>query len=236
MPQAISAGAFTSASSQSTRTISVNPSAIGNLVVLFAQVESATGTTQVSAVSGGNCTWTNIISFVSTADSSVTGQESIWMGVATGTGSSTATVTTSGSGSWVDLDTQQFTCAGVSSATKWLLDGSAATKNNTTSSTTMTYPTLTPSDSGRMYVGFGCAGVNAATTASPTTGYTVVLDPNVQNAIIYNTSVSGAQSPTSQEGTGKSMCAGFLIYAQNPSAASPALYLLNVPMMRAGLF
>lgn len=234
MAQAISAGSFTSASSQSTRTISVNPSSVGNLVVLFSQVESSTGTTQVSAVSGGNCTWTNIIDFVSTADT--TAQESIWMGVATGTGSSTATVTTTGSGDWVDLDTQQFTCTGVSSKTQWLLDGSAATQNNTTSSTTMTYPTLTPSDTGRMYVGFGCAGVNAATTATPTTGYTVVLDPNVQNAIIYNTSVSGAQSPISHEGTGKSMCAGFLIYALNPSAAFPELYLLHAPMMRSSCF
>lgn len=104
---------------------------------------------------------------------------------------------------------QAFTAGG--QGTTWAVDAALATSTNT-ASTTITYPTLTPSDSGELYFGYGISG--SALTTGQTAGYTVVTDPTPVNAIIWDTGVSGVQSPTStQTSSATSMGIGVIISA-----------------------
>lgn len=219
-------GSIATASSQTTRTISVNPTAVRNLVLMGIIVESATTTTAVSAISGGNCAWSLIANL---NVSSRSDQLALWMGIASATGASTATVTTTGASGtvWVDLCHRQYTCTGLSAATQWQIDGTAGTKLNT-SSTTVTYPTEVPSDTGRMYAGFSVAGTDANTTGQ-TAGYTLARDA-VNNAFIHNASVSGSQAPTNTLVTAStSGTIGVLIYATNPTAPGKFLPFFSAP-------
>jgi hypothetical protein len=217
-----SVGSIVVTSSQTARTLSINPTIIGNLVGLVGVVENTSSATQISAVTGGHCVgldggsgWTQLIAASANVGASVK-QISLWAGVATATGAQNATVTTTaGSGNWVDLAARQFTCASVSASTDWATDGAPNSRSNGSSSTTVTYPPLTPSDTGRMYLGFGYVS-NTSITTGATSGYTVALD-DVDNAVMFNPAVTGAQTPiTKTSGSGTSMALGALLYAVNP--------------------
>jgi hypothetical protein len=192
------------------------------LAYVYSTSNPATTTTAVSAISGGNCTWSLIANL---NVSSRSDQLALWKGIATGTGATNATVTTTGaSGSiWVDLCYRQYTCTGLSAATQWSIDGTAGTKTNT-SSATVAYPTEVPSDTGRMYVGFSVAGT-ATNATGQTAGYTLAQDA-VQNAFIHNASVSGSQSPTNTLASAStSGTIGVLIYATNPATVNTGQFM-----------
>lgn len=222
------------------RTMAVTPTTVGNAILLVCDTSNATisGTIFVSAVSGGGCsTWTQIAGpFKETADSF--DEDNLWLGIVTSTGSSTITVTTSatlsGSGTGTFLAAQEFT-AGGGASTIWSSDGSGGTLNNGTSSTTVTYPTLTPSGSQRLYFGFGyCTSTGLAT--GQTAGYTAELD-NASNIVLFNPNVSSVQSPIGkQTSSGKSSSIAALVTATVPSARRAALYNLSVPLKRSSLF
>lgn len=232
-PLAISAvSEVVGSSSKNVKTIALNPTSVGNLYILQIVIESSTSSYAPSAVTGGNCTWTEIGNIDST---SIGDQISSWMGVATATGSSTATLTSSGGSQYYDMVAEQFTCASVGATTTWIVDSSNTQTN--TSNKTVTYPTLSPSGSNRMYVGNGC-GAQSNSATGQTSGYTVDLDAE-DNALIFNTSVSalGSQAPTTQQtSAGVSITIGALIYAMNPATQPPGLYDLNVPAMRTSIF
>jgi hypothetical protein len=229
--QAISVvGALTHAESQTVRTISVNPTAIGNLVWLGIAVESITTTTMPTAVSGGHCvglpgsgTWT-LITSIRGPGSGGNLQLSMWAGVATATGAINATVTTTANTStWVDITAQQLTCASVGALTAWSVDGAGASQINNTASTTVTWPSLTPGNSGSGYFGWAWINAGAATTSGQTAGYTALIDP-LNSGFIYNTSVSGVQSPTSAcTPAAKSTTMSTLFTAVNPGSPSQFL-------------
>jgi hypothetical protein len=215
------------AESSSARTIAVNPTAIGNFCAMGVVVESATAGHAPSAVSGGNCTglsgsggWTLIGATTGLTSTSATFQLSLWAGRASATGSTNATVTSSApGGTWLDLDMQQWTCAGVSAATSWTQDGAGATRINGTASSNALWPSLTPANTNSMYYGFVFPAGHAAATGQ-TAGYTIAVD-SIFNAIMWDTSVTGVQSPTSANTASiKSSTLAGLITATNPAAAT----------------
>lgn len=183
-------GAATTAGGIGVLTMAVSPTAIGDVLVMATNLTS-TSLTVSSVAGGGVTTWTRIAGpFVGT-----TNTLSIWMGVVTATGPSTVTITGSGSLAAVTtrLIAQQVTSAG-GAGTTWSVDVAGTGRNNS-SSTTVTYPTITPGGANRFYIGYAqTTSVGLLTGA--TAGYTVALD-NGNNQLIYSGSVTGAQTPTS---------------------------------------
>ena len=95
-----------------------------------------------------------------------------------------------------------------------VVDGTVGSTNNSTNSTTITYPSRTPSGPNRAYIGLGYAG-GTGSTSGATAGYTVQLDQN-NNPLIRNPSVSTVQTPTSVQTSAKSNTIATLIKADNP--------------------
>lgn len=227
-----SVGTMVHAESSSVRTIAVNPTAVGNFCAMGIVVESATAGHQPTAVTGGNCTglsgsggWTLIASTTGLSSAAATFQLALWAGRASATGSTNATVTSSApGGTWLDLDVQQWTCTGVGASTSWDLDGAASTRINGTASSSALWPSLTPVNTNSMYFGFVFPAGHAATTGQ-TAGYTISVD-SIFNAMMWDTSVSGVQSPVSGNTASiKSSTLAALITATNPVAAATANFL-----------
>jgi RHS repeat-associated protein len=201
-------------------TLSVTPATVGDAWVLAVKVGS---TVTVSSVTGGGATWTKLTNSV---DSSQSRDVEEWLGTITSTARSTITVTYSGSVSGVDteLDAQEYT-NGTGSSTTWANDVVGASQNDT-SSTTVTFPTLTPTGSSELYVGF--ARIPNPPSAGPTTGFTYDTSTN-GNGYIYNPSVSAAVSPTqSQSPAGQSLAVGALITASGTSGSGTAPTVTSV--------
>jgi len=133
------------------------------------------------------------------------------------TGSSTITVTYSGSVASIatELSSQEFT-NGTGPTTTWAKDVSGSS-DNTTSSTTIKYPSLTPTGSAELYVGFARAAGTAS--AGSTAGFTYDLTPTNGDVYLYNPNVSAASAPTAtQSPSGVSLAVGAMIKATVPSA------------------
>lgn len=199
--------------------------ALGNAVIFTSRYDATSPT--ISSLSGGNCTWSRLAGpFAGSIGVNI----DMWMGLVSSVGSGTITVTYSGStGSNGNcFDYLEFTSGG-GAGTVWALDGTAGTKNNTTSSTTVTFPTLVPSGSNRMYIGNSVLG-NSITTTGQTSGYTVEHSGDNNGAPFFNTSVSTSQSPICKQNTaGTSVTIAVLLTATNPSYIPP---LLTTPAPR----
>lgn len=205
-------------------TLSVSPVTFGDAMV-FGAVVDGTGR-NISTITGGGCAnsgsgtygaWTRVGSPVQFTSPNVATQSmEFWLGTVTTTGSSTITVTFTSAGSTnTALCCQEMTSGG-RSATIWSADGTVASTNNSTASTTITYPSRTPSAINRAYIGLGYAG-GTGSTSGATAGYTVQLDQN-NNPFIYNPSVSTVQTPTSVQTSAKSNTIAMLIKADNPTS------------------
>jgi hypothetical protein len=209
--QAISTvGSVLTASSQTARTLSINPTTIGNLFLVHVAVESITTTTMPTAVAGGHCVGMsgsgNFTSLITLRGPGSGGnlQLSLWAGVATATGALNITATTTANTTtWVDITALQLTCTSVGASTVWVTDTSPAALANTTASLDITWPTFTPLNANSGYFGFTWQNGGSPGTTGQTAGYTVTLDAN-GNAIFYNAAVSGTQSPISKtDGTAR---------------------------------
>lgn len=208
-------GAAATAGGTGISTVAVSPTALGDVLVLAADLTS-TSLTVSSVAGGGVTTWTRIAgNFVGT-----TNTLAIWMGTVTTTGPSTVTITGSGSLAAVTtrLIAQQLTSAG-GAGTTWSVDVAGTGRNNS-SSATVTYPTITPGGGNRIYVGYA-QDTSVGLLTGATAGYTVVLG-NGNNQLIYNATVTGAQTPTSlQTSAGVSSTLGVTITAtMTPATAA----------------
>lgn len=217
-------------------TISVSPASVGNCLVVWG-FASDTSAHFFSAISGGGVTaWTAIQSTTSYFSQYAL---AMWFGKVTAAGSATITLTQSGTfanDSWITV--QEFTVG--SSGAVWAIDGTqSATKSNGTASSSVTYPTLTPSGTLRMYVGGGMGLGSPALTTGQTSGYTVAaFSSSYPPVAMYNPSVANsAQSPvTAQTSSAQSSTMGALITGTIPApAVGHPNYLLNVAMRRAAL-
>ena len=126
-----------------------NPQHISDVLVVMAEEDNNTVT--VSSMSGGGVTtWNRAIQYDGVGEPR---EYDLWYGTVTATGSSTINVTWSGplSGMTAEYEVQEFG-AGLGPGTGWTLDTTDSQENS--SSTTVTYPSLTPAASGELYFGF----------------------------------------------------------------------------------
>jgi RHS repeat-associated protein len=153
--------------------------------------DTSTGVTVSSLSGGGVTTWTKATGFTGSPGF----DQELWYGKVTTPGASIITPTWSGSiaGREVEYATQEFSSASGSSTT-WAVDHSG-TQDNPTSSTTITYPSLSPTGSGELYFGFA---LDLADTGGSTTGFTYA-STNDSNQVTYDTNVS---SPSAYQPTG----------------------------------
>jgi hypothetical protein len=182
-----SIGSFGSKAGTGLTTLAVTPQTVGDVLVVYAQV-GVTTLTLSSITGGGVTTWTKGVAFGGTFG----GDTEIWFGKVTTAGSSTITFNWSGSVSThtPEYGAQEFT-AGLGASTVWALDKTGTL--NGASSTTVPFPSLTPSTSGELY--FGYSGVANAATAGSTSGFTYAVTPQ-SNMSLYDTNVTAAVSPT----------------------------------------
>jgi hypothetical protein len=215
------AGSFTSfgtTGSGTTTTIAHTAVAIGN-VVMAATLNQDTTITVTSMTGGGCTTWTKVAGPHTTT--SVNSME-IWAGVVTATGSSPVVAHWSASvaSSYIELDVQEFT-AGLGATCTWARDGTQEGFKDNAASTTLTYPTLTPSTAGELYYGHGY-GNSTAPSSGSTPGVTYVLDTS-SDSIVYAVNVTAAITPTAPFSTSQtSGTIGVLMIASVPGGgASP---------------
>jgi hypothetical protein len=214
-----------------TWTLSVSPQNLGDLMVFTTTYQTAG---VMTALSGGGCNasgsgldgaWQLLAGpYDGPAHNTVVMQ--MWMGKVVTTGASTITATISGmaTGQNVRRNCKEFGTGG-GLGTVWTQDGAGGTKANGTASTTVTYPTMTPSGLNRLYVGFGTNGTGSTTGA--TAGYTVELDPGT-NPYLYNPSVANsAQTPTSVTSSSTSYTIAALIKADNPAGPGQFMPFFN---------
>ena len=201
-------GPLTSQATEGRTTLSVSPVTSGDAWVLAVRVANAS--TTVTSISGGGAgnRWTKLAQ-VSDATENMDVEE--WLGQISNSGPIAVTVQFSRdvSTTWVRLTAQEFTNGGGAS-TAWAGDVAASTTNDSASSSTITYPTLSPASSGELYVGFSRA--SSASSAGSTPGFTYEsANPNCQ--YVYDPGVSSSVSPTASQQDGISATVGALIEA-----------------------
>ena len=209
-------------------TLSVSPHTVGNVLVVGVMGQLSSNTGDVTGMSGGGVTtWHKIQEYYGATGNDV----DLWYGTVTTTGSSTITFTWSGTltGNVVEYNAQEFS-AGLGSSTAWAVDTSGT--HDSPSSTTVTFPSLTPSGSSELYVGF--AVPNNTGAAGSTSGFTyeVSVDANV---LAYDTSVSGAVTPTAtQSPADVSGSAAVLLTASGTSGASGGISAVGTLLSHHG--
>ena len=183
-------------------TLAVDPQNDGDVLVVC--VDSYYFASGLSSLSGGGVTtWTKGEQFLSANSRDI----EIWFGTVTATGTSTITFNwpVDITGDWTEYTAQEFSAPGA----VWSLD-KGGKSDNTSSSTTVTYPALTPSGTAELYYGY------AGTPGSPSIGSTLGFSYGITDGgiVCYDTDVSGTVSPTaSQSPTGVSEAAAVLLTA-----------------------
>jgi hypothetical protein len=179
--------------SGSVDTVAVSPAAPGNLLAMAVETKfpGTPSFTASSVTGGGVTTWHKAFSYL-TADG-FHGQE-LWWGVVTTAGPSSITVSyTSGAatGAATSVDVAEFHSSSGAGAV-WSADGTGKVDTNKSSST-LSYPTLTPGSGPELY--FGYLAVPGTLSAGSTPGVTYQTDLR-GNQVAYDPSVSSAITPT----------------------------------------
>ncbi len=184
-------------------TLSVSPVNIGDLITFF--VHASKGNTVTSISGGGVTTWTQIVG----ANSEV-----MYKGIVTATGSSTITIGLSTpSGPTDELAAQEWTTGSTNGS--WVIDASGTINN--ASSTTVTYPSLTPQSTKDLYIGYAIG--TSTMSAGSTSGYSYLAGGGSSDYGAYNTTVSATSQPTAtQSSAGTSIAAAALIAAYSSSS------------------
>ncbi|HVA02985.1 MAG TPA: IPT/TIG domain-containing protein [Acidimicrobiales bacterium] len=185
-------GSLTTVSGSGITSVGANPQHVGDVLVVMAEEDNNTVT--VSSMSGGGVTtWNRAIQYDGVGEPR---EYDLWYGTVTATGSSTINVTWSGplGGMTAEYEVQEFG-AGLGPGTGWSLDTTNSQENP--SSTTVTYPSLTPAASGELYFGF--MDMPQTPSAGSTSGFTYATTADA-NQIAYNPAVgSGTVQPTSSQ-------------------------------------
>jgi hypothetical protein len=179
-------GGLTSAAGSGVTKLSVAPHSAGNAFVAVVKVSSST--TTVTALSGGGVTtWTKLEAFKDASH-----DNELWLGTVTTPGSSTITVTFSATvtSNDIDLNAQELTTGGGTS-TSWSKDTAGGQTNP--SSTTVAFPSLTPTHTPELYIGYARGGGNLSAGTTPGYTYATTADANV---ITYNPAVTATTAPT----------------------------------------
>ena len=170
-------------------TLSVTPTTVGDLEVLMVSNPNNVG---INSVSGGNATgWAKAISNTNAGSAS---KVEMWFSTVATAGTQNITVTfASAPGTSADLESLEFTSVGVSASTSWGVDANGTLPVSSNGSS-LTFPTLTPSTAGELYLGFASDnGVGLGAGGSCTNWVaTCLATTSVNNVIDYNpNSISG---------------------------------------------
>lgn len=206
---------------------------VGDLVVVGTWVGSAT--VHISSLSGGGVTtWTHLLG--PSVLSGFAQSMDLWWGVVTSTGSQTITFTGSAAltGLTCGYAARQFTIGGLGST--WTIDGTQTGTKTNVSAALMTFPTLTPGGAGRLYVGSGIHGGFGAGYPL-TSGYADATVAQVMaTPLIYNTSVSTAQSPTATGGNSAASLTDAAIFIGTvppPTGSKPIMVVNRASLSRS---
>lgn len=211
MANIISLAAAPTSNSGGSSPLAITLVTVGDFIVAMFK-DTQTSSIQVNSVSGtGTGSWARIAGPFSITGSG-NGSLDMWGGRVTAAGATTITpVWSGGSGDFFISQGIELTFSGVTGASPWTIDA-VGTKQNT-SSTTIAFPTLTPTILNDCYIGFSMS-INAA-SATVTSGYTSLRDVDT-NLDLYNANITvlTAQSPTgSQSPAGLSAAIACLISA-----------------------
>lgn len=204
-PQVIVAvGGAVTANGSGLTTLAVNPTAIGDLLVVAANW-SASGPA-ITGISGGGVTvWFSGGTDVESGVASV----AIYYGIITSVGAATLTVgfSPSNAGIATRITAQQFS---IGQPAQWTLDKTGGSLN-TVNSTTLSWPSLVPTQAGELYVGI--ARISNIPSAGSNPGY-------VYNALgagamfIYNgTATAATQAPTNPMTAGTQVSVAIMLTA-----------------------
>lgn len=195
------------ATSSGVATLAVNPTNVGDILILTYGI-SSTGATVSSVSGGGVTTWNSYQSEKNTSQGTA-----FWWGVVTATGSSTITiVNSSATYSLVALGALQFTS---SIAGTWSTDGAGS--NNSGIASSGNYPSLTPAGANELYVAMGF--MDAGSPTGSTAGFTYIngigaTDSESVMTFVYNVSASNPTAQRPAWGQGGSapfvVCSGLL--------------------------
>ena len=205
-----------------TTSLSVAPQHVGDLLVLATKADGGTGVTVSSVSGGGVATWSRAISYSGYA----THDLEIWTGAVTTAGASTITPTYSASvaSTYTGLASEEFS-ASTGASTVWSLDVAAGISN--ASSTSVTFPKLTPRGSGELYFSYSAVGNTASVGTTSGFSYAPTSDGDITT---NDVSVSSAVQPTTvQSPAGVSGAVAVLIVAGGSSGppAAPTVTSLN---------
>lgn len=184
-----------SISGNNVTSLSDSPTGVGDLLTLYSHSNSQN--ISITSVSGGGVNqWTKVAGYTCSAGGpACRGTQSIemWRGIVTTAGASTISVTYNGAAGTNSLAAAEYTIG--SSVGTWDVDASG-TLNGT--SATVSYPSLTPTNSSELYTGY--AESTNTMSAGTTTGYSYVSTAG-NTYIAYNTAVSGgvATQPTASQ-------------------------------------
>jgi hypothetical protein len=198
-----------SADSDGISTLSFTPAKVGDIVVLSLQCASSTIHATAVAAGGGFGTFVK-----AEQASNSTDDAEIWYAPVTSSGTAeTITVTWSGSVSAVlcQITGQEFTMTGGTNTWTLTANGNASSGSN---STTVTFPTLSPTAAGQLYYGVGVVSETASTTGL-TAGYSGTVLGTSGNIVIWNPNcTSASQTPAcTQAPTGTYLTVGAVIIA-----------------------
>src|ERR1035437_1560669 len=207
-------GSTASATGTALKTLAVSPTAIGDVLVLG--VACASTTVHISAVSGGGVTtWTKLIL---ANPGSTEGDSELWFGPITTTGAATITITTTASSS-ITLFARQYN--GPGGVGTWATDGAGAASTSTSTASSGNYPSVTPANSGELYVGL--ANLPAGSLGGSTANFTYANQSFAQFVYNPNASTPTAQSPAWTQSTANwSACSALLTFTPTPITATGA--------------
>lgn len=210
------------ATGANTKTLSFTPTAVGNCIVLSALAANTSSIVPTGiSDSHGAITWTAVPNgswYRGTSPPSGNGRM-CWIGVV-GTGGAVATtITITYSASVTSVNCEICALELHSSvAAVWSVVGNAVTLQVTTSSTTVTMPTVPTTANDQIYYGYGNV-TNQAITTGQTSGYTAFSTTTNGNLVLYNLDVTttGNQSPIGKQNTaGASAMIAFIITTVPP--------------------
>ena len=217
-------------------TLSVSPTSKGDLLLLTA-TEHLNGQA-ITNISGGDVTtWSKVTYAFNGLTGSNQRAVEMWRGVVTSLGTNNITVTYSGSPGSNEISATEYTIG--NSSASWNVD-TAGTLYNSTSSTTITYPNLTPQESNELYAGYGYSDesnptMSGSATGGSSTGFTYKTTATPANDDwAYNTAINGGtptQPTATQTTSGQSLAVAAFIVGFGANTA-----ILNSPNVQSANF
>jgi hypothetical protein len=177
-------------------TLSITTTAVGQVVVMCIVFGSAY-TGHVTGISQTGVTWGGAAAASSPYDPpSIYGRVEIWIGTVTASGTNSATVTYSSTnvGSFTELSADVFSSS-YGNASSWAAVANGA-NGSASAVTTVTWPSLTTTGSGEMYI--GASYIAVAASAGSTSGFTYEIT-TASDCVAYNTTLASA--PTAYQPT-----------------------------------